>query len=66
MPGGQSQGAPAYRLRAAAWGTKGEYDKAIADYNQALANNPELGMPTTVAATPGTTKGEYDKAIADN
>ena len=54
----------AYNNRGIAWRDKKEYDKAIADYNEAIRLDPKLRRVTTTGATPGLKK-EYDKAIAD-
>jgi tetratricopeptide (TPR) repeat protein len=44
---------------------QGEYDKAIADYNQALAINPKYAVAYTNRGVARYSKGDYDKAIAD-
>ena len=52
-------------LRGYEWAQKGELDKAIAAYNQALANNPRLANAYVNRGIAWGKKGEYDKAIAD-
>ena len=47
------------------WHAKQEYDKAIADYDQAIALDPKLAMAYNNRGTPGTPSRTYDKAIAD-
>src|SRR5208283_3129754 len=54
-----------YFNRGVAWLDKGEYDKAISDFNQALAINPKCGPTYYNRGTAWKEKGEYDKAIAD-
>ena len=47
--------ASAYNNRGNAWYAKKEYDKAIADYNEAIRLDPKIRRRrTTTAATPGT------------
>jgi tetratricopeptide (TPR) repeat protein len=55
----------AYNDRGLSWYHKGEYDKAIADYNQALAVNPNYAIAYNNRGNTWEKKGEYDKAIAD-
>ena len=55
----------AYHNRGLAWDNKGEYDKAIADYNQALTINPNYAYAYVNRGDAWNEKGEYDKAIAD-
>ena len=54
-----------YCNRGTAWNGKGEYDKAIADYNQALAIDPNDADHYWGRGIAWDGKGEYDKAIAD-
>ena len=55
---GESQGnrAGAYNDRGIAWHDKGDLDRAIADYNEAIRLNPKTPRPTTTAALPGATR----------
>ncbi len=54
-----------YLWRGNSWHTKGEYDKAIADYNKAIELKPEYVSAYYNRGNSWHTKGEYDKAIAD-
>ena len=51
--------------RGLAWADSGEYDKAIADYNDAIRFNPHLVDAYHSRGVAWVKKGEYDKAIAD-
>ena len=64
-PGHNPNDAHAYVNRGIAWDNKGELDKAIADYNQALAINPKFALAYNNRGLAWYKKGEYDKAIAD-
>ena len=64
-PGIKLKDADAYVNRGIAWDNKGEYDKAIADYNLALAINPQFALAYNNRGLAWYKKGEYDKAIAD-
>ena len=56
----------AYNNRGIAYGSKGDYDRAIADYNEAIRLDPKITpSPTTTAALAYNGKGDYDRAIAD-
>ena len=44
---------------------KGEYDKAIADYDEALKLDPKNALAYDSRGVAWYRKGEYDKAIAD-
>ena len=57
--------ATVYGIRGIAWHRKGEYDKALADYNQALAINQNNAVTYNNRGNCWETKGEYDKAITD-
>ena len=55
----------AYTSRGDAWATKKEYDKAIADYNEAIRLDPKDAMRLRQPRHRLAAKKEYDKAIAD-
>ena len=57
--------ASAYNKQAIAWKHKGEIDKAIADYSQAIRTDPKLSAPWHNRAQLWLSKEQYDKAIAD-
>jgi len=54
-----------YFYRGNAYNKKGEYDRAIADFNQALQLNPKLAAFFYHRGSAYGHKGEYDRAIAD-
>ena len=54
-----------YFYRGIAYYKKGEYDRVIADYDHALALNPEYAYAYNNRGTAYYKKGEYDRAIAD-
>ncbi len=51
--------------RGTAYGKKGEFDRAIADYNQAIKLNPKDAEAFNNRGVAYGYKGEYDRAIAD-
>lgn len=56
----------AYKFRGNAWiNSKGEYDKAIADYTKAIEIDPRYAFAYNNRGLAWGKKGEYDKAIAD-
>ena len=55
----------AYKGRGYTWHQKGEYDKAIADYREALRLNPNDVWIYNARGNAWKDKGEYDKAITD-
>ncbi len=55
----------AYANRGNAYEKKGEYDRAIADYDQALRLDPKHANAYNGRGDAYNTKGEYDRAIAD-
>ena len=57
--------APAYANRGLAYGKKGDYDKAIADYTEAIRLNPNAEAYSNRGLA-YRKKGDYDKAIADS
>ncbi|MGO8690239.1 MAG: tetratricopeptide repeat protein [Thermoguttaceae bacterium] len=61
----QPQDAVGYNNRGFAWYNKGERDKAIADYDQALALDPNLAAAYNNRGLAWNKEGEYDKAMAD-
>ena len=48
--------AVAYNNRGNAWQCKKDYDKAIADYNEAIRLDPKYAAPTSTGASPGATR----------
>jgi len=60
-----AQDAADYLDDAKAWADKGEYDKAIDDYNQALAMNPKDANAFYDRAKVWEKKGKYDELMAD-
>ena len=54
-----------YFYRGNAYNDKKEYDRAIADYNQALLLNPKSAEAFNNRGNAYNDKGEYDRAIAD-
>ena len=55
----------AYHGRGLAWHQKREYDKAIADYDEAIKLDPKNALAYSNRGDAWRMKGEYDKAIAD-
>ena len=55
----------AYNLRGSAYYDKGEYDIAIADFNDALRIGPPSGIIFHNRGNAWRAKGDYAKAIAD-
>jgi lipoprotein NlpI len=55
----------AYFNRGLAWANNGKYNKAIADYNDAIRFNPHLADAFHGRGVAWVKKGEYDNAIAD-
>ena len=60
-----AQTAADYNNQGVDWYNKGEYDKAIADYNKALSLDPNHASTYLNRGCVWDDKGEYDKAIAD-
>src|SRR5580704_10109714 len=57
--------AGAFYDRGYVWQAKGEYDKAIADYNEAIRLDPKLVRAFVNRGSAWLIKGDNDKAIAD-
>ncbi|MES0385783.1 MAG: tetratricopeptide repeat protein, partial [Hyphomicrobium sp.] len=55
----------AYTNRGVAYGTKGAFDRAIADYTKAIALDPKYGLAYTIRALAYESNGEVERAIAD-
>ena len=61
----KSRLAEAYHGRGAAWHAKREYDRAIADYDQAIRLDPDRALVYYDRGVTWHAKREYDRAIAD-
>ena len=61
----KAQDADFYLDQGEAWTAKGEYDRAIADFTQALKLDPNLAEAYIGRGDAWNYKDEYDKAIAD-
>ncbi len=57
--------AASYDNRGVAWHRKGDLDRAIADYNEALRLNPQFANAFNNRANDWNNKGDLDHAIAD-
>lgn len=57
--------AAAYKARGNAWSAKGDSDRAIADYTQAIRLDPAYAVAYSNRGLAYTDKGEFDRAIAD-
>ena len=57
--------AVAYTNRGMAYAGKKDYDRAIADFNEAIKINPNLAMAYNNRGSAVQSKGDYDRAIAD-
>jgi tetratricopeptide (TPR) repeat protein len=57
--------APTYAIRGFVWYKKGEYDKAIADYDKAIDLDPKHSLNYADRGLVWSEKGQYNKAIAD-
>ncbi len=56
----------AYQGRGNAWSDKKDYDKAIADYNEAIRLDPGYALAYNSRGNAWSAKKDYDKAIADH
>jgi tetratricopeptide (TPR) repeat protein len=61
----QDQDAVSYNNRGVAWAGKGEFDKAIADYTEAIRLDPKYAAAFYNRGMAWDDKGDNDKAIAD-
>jgi tetratricopeptide (TPR) repeat protein len=59
------ESAEAYNDRGVAYGRKGQYDQAIADYNKAIEINPRGAMTYKNRGSAYYHKGQIDKGISD-
>ena len=55
----------AYNNRGNIWFHRGDFDRAIADYNQAIQLDPKYGVAYTNRGSALGSKGNFDRAIAD-
>jgi tetratricopeptide (TPR) repeat protein len=51
--------------RGSAWNSKGEFDRAIADFDEAIRLDPKVQFTQEGRGSAWAAKGEYDRAIAD-
>ena len=56
----------AHYCRAVTWCAKGDFDKALGDYDEAIRLEPKLAWAYYGRAIVWRNRGEYDKAIADD
>lgn len=65
---GKSKGselANRYLDRGLAWQRKGDFDRALSDYNRAIALDPKFGIAYLNRGNVWHSKGQYDQAVAD-
>ena len=63
--GGMRSPAAAFYNRGIAWADKGEFDRAITDYNEAIRIDPKYASAYHNRANAWKEMGEYDRGIAD-
>ena len=63
--GGPSSLATAYNNRGIAYAAKADYDRAVADFESAIAIDPAFVKPLNNRGATRLKKGEYDAAIED-
>ena len=59
------QDAAGYNKRGIAWAEKRDFDRGIADYNEALRLNPQYAIAYYNRGIAWRNKGDYERAIAD-
>jgi tetratricopeptide (TPR) repeat protein len=60
-----SNSAKAYYNRGVTWADKGDYDRAISDYNKAIELNPNYTKAYNNRGVTWSKKGDYDRSISD-
>ncbi len=65
VPGPTPTDAAGFNRRGNAWADKRDYDRAIADYSEALRINPQYGVAYYNRGLAWRNKRDYDRAIAD-
>jgi len=61
----ESRDAKFYINRGAAYGEKGQYDKAVSDFNKAIAINPRYNQAYNNRGIVYRLQGQYDRAVSD-
>ena len=61
----QSNRAAAYTYRGMAWRDKGDFDRAIADFDEAIRLDPNSALAYAHRGTAWQNKGDYKRVIAD-
>lgn len=64
-PAGDSKDPAEYIRRGIAWSEKRDYDRAIADYNEALRLDPQSAAAYSKRGLAWQNKGDYVRAVAD-
>jgi tetratricopeptide (TPR) repeat protein len=62
---GNTKDAVVYYNRASAYQTKGDVDRAVADYDQAITLKPDYAAAYENRARVFASKGDYTRAVAD-